>query len=108
MNVSDQTIRNIIHEGGLRTKHPLVFPVLNAWHRGARLAFAIEYHNWQVHRRPPVLFTDESRFILSICSKCERAWRSCGESIMSSIFLSLDFWHVFKFCKLNEPFPQIM
>lgn len=108
MNVSDQTIRNIIHEGGLRTQHPLVFPVLNAWHRGARLAFAIEYHNWQVHRRPPVLFTDESRFILSICSKCERAWRSCGESIMSSIFLSLDFWHVFKFCKLNEPFPQIM
>lgn len=98
MNVSDQTIRNIIHEGGLRTKHPLVFPVLNA----------IEYHNWQVHRRPPVLFTDESRFILSICSKCERAWRSCGESIMSTIFLSLDFWHVFKFCKLNEPFPQIM
>lgn len=82
MNVSDQTIRNILHEGGLRTQRPLVFPVLNAWHHGAQLAFATEYHNWQVHCQHPVLFT------LSICSKSERVWRNCGESIMSSIFFS--------------------
>ncbi len=46
VNVSDQTIRNRLHEGGLRAWRPLVVPVLTAWHCGARLAFAIEHQNW--------------------------------------------------------------
>ncbi len=64
VNVSDQTIRNRLHEGGLRARRPLVGPVLTAWHRGARLAFAIEHQNWQVCHWRPVFFTDESRFTL--------------------------------------------
>ncbi|MCJ8738325.1 hypothetical protein PDJAM_G00034520 [Pangasius djambal] len=79
VNVSDQTIRNRLHEGGLRARHPLVGPVLTAWHRGARLAFAIEHQNWQVRHWHPVLFTDESRFTLSTCDRRERVWRSRGE-----------------------------
>ncbi len=35
VNISDQTIRNRLHEGGLRTRRPLVGPVLTAQHRGA-------------------------------------------------------------------------
>ncbi len=42
VNVSDQTIRNGLHEGGLRDRRPLVGPVLTARHREARLAFTIE------------------------------------------------------------------
>uniref|UniRef100_A0A674MST3 Transposase Tc1-like domain-containing protein n=1 Tax=Takifugu rubripes TaxID=31033 RepID=A0A674MST3_TAKRU len=49
VNVSTQTIRNRLHEGGLRARRPLVGPVLTAQHRGARLAFAQEHQNWQVH-----------------------------------------------------------
>ncbi len=79
VNVSDQTIRNRLHEGGLRARRSLVGPVLTARHRGARLAFAIEHQNWQVRHWRPVLFTDESRFTLSTCDRCERVWRSCGE-----------------------------
>ena len=79
VNVSDQTIRNRLHEGGLRAPRPLVGPVLTARHRGARLAFAIEHQNWQVHHWRSVLFTDESRFTLNTCDRRERVWRSRGE-----------------------------
>ncbi len=79
VNVSDQTIRNRLHEGGLRARRPLVGPVLISQHRGARLAFAIEHQNWQVHHWHPVLFTDESRFTLSTWQTwkgLEKPWRT--------------------------------
>ena len=79
VNVSAQTIRNRLHEGGLRARRPVVCPVLTAQHRGARLAFAIEHQNWHVCHWRPVLFTDESRFTLSTCDRRERVWRSQGE-----------------------------
>ncbi len=69
VNVSDKTIRNRLHEGGLRARCPLVGPVLIARHHGAR--FAIEHQNWQVCHWRPVLFTDESRFTLSTCDRRE-------------------------------------
>ncbi|MBN3291941.1 TCB2 transposase, partial [Polypterus senegalus] len=72
VNVSTQTIRNRLHEDGLRARRPVVGPVLTAQHRGARLAFAQEH--WR-----PVLFTDESRFTLSSCDRRERVWRRQGE-----------------------------
>ncbi len=46
--VSDQAIRNRLHEGGMSAQCPLVGPVLSALHYEARLAFAIEHQNWQV------------------------------------------------------------
>ena len=79
VTVSAQTIRNRLHEGGLRARRPVVCPVLTAQHRGARLAFAIEHQNWHVRHWRPVLFTDESRFTLSTCDRRERVWRSQGE-----------------------------
>ncbi len=60
VNVSDQTIRNRLHEGGLRARRPLVGPVLTAWQCGARLTFAIEHQNWQIrHWRPVPYFHRE-------------------------------------------------
>ena len=79
VNVSAQTIRNRLHEGGLRARHPVVGPVLTTQHREARLAFAREHQNWQVRHWCPVLFTDESRFTLSTCDGRERVWRRQGE-----------------------------
>ena len=49
VNVSDQTVRNRLHEGGMRARHSLVGPVLTAQPRAARLEFAIEHQHWQVH-----------------------------------------------------------
>lgn len=79
VHVSDQTVRNRLHEGGMRARRPLVGPVLTAQHRAARLAFAREHQNWQVRHWRPVLFTDESRFTLSTCDRRERVWRRRGE-----------------------------
>ncbi len=79
VNVSDQTIRNRLHEGGLKARCPLVGPVLTARHCGARLAFTIECQNWQILHWRPVLFTDENRFILSTCDSCDRVGGSRGE-----------------------------
>ncbi|KAI4879945.1 hypothetical protein NFI96_000568 [Prochilodus magdalenae] len=79
VNVSDQTIRNRPHEGGLRARCPVVGPVLTGQHRRARLAFATEHQNWQIRHRRLVLFTDESRFYLSTCDRRDRLWRCGGE-----------------------------
>ena len=62
VNGSAQTIRNILHEGGLRARRHVLGPVLTAQDSGARLAFAREHQNWQVCHWCPVLFIGESRF----------------------------------------------
>ncbi|KAI3366818.1 hypothetical protein L3Q82_009231 [Scortum barcoo] len=42
VHVSAQTVRNRLHEGGMRARRPQVGVVLTAQHRAGRLAFAIE------------------------------------------------------------------
>ncbi|KAI4891335.1 hypothetical protein NFI96_008906, partial [Prochilodus magdalenae] len=54
VNVSDQTISNRPHEGGLRARHPVVGPVLTGQHH-------------------------ESRCYLSTCDRRDRLWRRRGE-----------------------------
>ena len=39
------TVRNGLHEGGMRARHPPVRPELTAQHRSARLAFTWEHQN---------------------------------------------------------------
>ncbi|CDQ90361.1 unnamed protein product [Oncorhynchus mykiss] len=66
VHVSAQTVRNRLHEGGMRARRPQVGVVLTAQHRAGRLAFAREHQVWQIRHWRPVLFTDESRFTLSM------------------------------------------
>ncbi|KAI3357960.1 hypothetical protein L3Q82_002952 [Scortum barcoo] len=79
VHVSAQTVRNRLHEGGMRARHPQVGVVLTAQHRAGRLAFAREHQDWQIRHWCPVLFTDESRFTLSTCDRRDRVWRRRGE-----------------------------
>lgn len=79
LHVSAQTVRNRLHEGGMRARRPQVGVVLTAQHRAARLAFAREHQDWQIRHWRPVLFTDESRFTLSTCDRRDRVWRRRGE-----------------------------
>ncbi|TWW77306.1 hypothetical protein D4764_12G0006960 [Takifugu flavidus] len=90
VNVSDQTIRNRLHEGGLMARHPVVGPVLTARHRRARLAFAIDHQNWQLRHWCPVLFTDGSRFNLSTCDRREGVWRCRGERYVACTIIQHD------------------
>lgn len=77
--MSAQTVRNRLHEGGMRARRPQVGVVLTAQHRAGRLAFAREHQDWQIRHLRPVLFTDESRFTLSTCDRRDRVWRRRGE-----------------------------
>uniref|UniRef100_A0A674BZP5 Transposase Tc1-like domain-containing protein n=1 Tax=Salmo trutta TaxID=8032 RepID=A0A674BZP5_SALTR len=79
VHLSAQTVRNILHEGGMRARRPQVGVVLTAQHRAGRLAFAREHQDWQIRHWRPVLFTDESRFTLSTCDRRDRVWRCRGE-----------------------------
>ncbi|KAI4888248.1 hypothetical protein NFI96_009781, partial [Prochilodus magdalenae] len=76
VHVSAQTVRNRLHEDGMRARRPQMGVVLTAQHRAGRLAFAREHQDWQIRHWCPVLFTDESRFTLSTC---DRVWRRRGE-----------------------------
>ncbi|KAI4896474.1 hypothetical protein NFI96_032686 [Prochilodus magdalenae] len=89
---ADQTIRNRPHEGGLRARRPVVGPVLTGQHRRARLAFATEHQNWQIRHRHLVLFTDESRFYLSTCDRCDRLWRRRGECYAACNIIQHDWF----------------
>uniref|UniRef100_A0A8C7CMG2 Tc1-like transposase DDE domain-containing protein n=1 Tax=Oncorhynchus kisutch TaxID=8019 RepID=A0A8C7CMG2_ONCKI len=63
----------------MRAQRPQVGVVLTAQHHAGRLAFAREHQDWQIRHWRPVLFTDESRFTLSTCDRCDRVWRRRGE-----------------------------
>ena len=76
MCMSAQTVRNRLHEGGMRARHPQIGVVLTAQHCAGRLAFAREHQDWQIRHWRTVLFTDESRFTLSTCDSLETPWRT--------------------------------
>ncbi|KAI4886961.1 hypothetical protein NFI96_007821 [Prochilodus magdalenae] len=78
-HVSAQTVRNRLHEDGMRARRPQMGIVLTAQHRAGHLAFAREHQDWQIRHWRPVLFTDESRFTLSTCDRRDRVWRCRGE-----------------------------
>ncbi|KAI3369224.1 hypothetical protein L3Q82_007497 [Scortum barcoo] len=48
VHVSAQTVRNRLHEGGMRARRPQVGVVLTAQHRAGRLAFAREHQDWRI------------------------------------------------------------
>ncbi|KAI3359193.1 hypothetical protein L3Q82_002722 [Scortum barcoo] len=77
---SAQTVRNKLHEGGMRARHPQVGVVL--YSPTPCRTFGICQRNTKIgkfsHWRP-VLFTDESRFTLSTCDRRDRVWRRRGE-----------------------------
>ncbi|KAI4874696.1 hypothetical protein NFI96_021606, partial [Prochilodus magdalenae] len=68
VHVSAQTVRNRLHEDGMRARRPQGV-VLTAQHCAGSLAFAREHQDWQIRHWRPVLFTDESRFTLSTCDR---------------------------------------
>lgn len=77
--ISDQTVRNRLHEDNLQSRRPARGPILTREHRRARLVFAQDHQHWQLRHWRTVLFTDESRFHVSTCDRRVRVWRRAGE-----------------------------
>ena len=76
VHVSDQTVKNRLHETSMRARRPLVGPVLTAQHPAAWLTFTREHPNWQVRLWHPVLFANVGRECSQwACDRHERVWR---------------------------------
>ena len=85
ITVSDQTIRNRLHEANLRSRRPAVRPPLTPAHRAARLAWARRHLAWTRQQWSRVLFTDESRFTMSFNDGRIRVWRRPGERFNDAV-----------------------
>ncbi|KAK7112332.1 hypothetical protein V1264_011803 [Littorina saxatilis] len=77
--VSGETIRNRLHNFGLRARRPVRGTTLTANHRAARRAWCTQHVRWQRQQWARVLFTDESRFCLEPADGRIRVWRRHGE-----------------------------
>ncbi|KAK7094998.1 hypothetical protein V1264_006467 [Littorina saxatilis] len=77
--VSGQTIRNLLHNFGLRARGPVRETTLTANHRAVRRAWCTQHVRWQRQQWAQVLFTDESRFCLEPADGRIRVWRRRGE-----------------------------
>lgn len=77
--VSDQTIRNRLHEDGQRSRMRVIRIKLTRAHRAARLRFAREHLDWTMDNWRTVLFTDESKVKFYSDDRRVRVWRREGE-----------------------------
>ena len=75
VHLTDQTVRNRLHDDGMRARQPVRGQILTAKHRVQRLKFAREHQNWQLRHSRPALFTDESGFTVSTNDR-----RGCGDA----------------------------
>lgn len=78
--VSTPKLRNRLHLAGLRSRRPAISVPLAVRHIQARLDFTNDHLNWALIDCEPVLFTDESRFILYFTDRRARVWRRPNES----------------------------
>ena len=62
VRISTQTIRNRLHDAGLRSRRPAIRVPLTRYHVQMRLAWARDHVTWTQNDWARVLFTDESRF----------------------------------------------
>lgn len=84
--ISDQTVRNRLHDAGLWARRPYRGPVLTARHRHTRLQWANQHRRWTVGndwRR--VWFSDESFFVLQRHDRRRRVYRRVHERYAQNV-----------------------
>lgn len=77
--ISAQTVRNRLREAGLRSRRPVVGPMLTQRHRTARLRWANARLYWNRIRWQNVIFSDESRFCVHRSDGRMRVYRRRNE-----------------------------
>lgn len=78
LDVSTKTIRNRLHEFGIKSYWSIKKPFISETNRTKRLAWAKEHLNWSADRWASVLWSDESPFLLRYKGR-QRVWRSHNE-----------------------------
>ncbi|GFY17295.1 transposable element Tcb1 transposase [Trichonephila clavipes] len=76
--ISRKTVARRLRGGGLYARRPVVCVPLTRQHRTARLQWCRELHNWTEQDWACVLFSDDSRFGLSLDCRRQLIWRESG------------------------------
>jgi len=79
VRISGQSVRRRLRESGLRTRRPMVGPILKQRHRTARLTWARARRCWRLHTWQHILFSDESLFSRRFSNGSYRVYRRSGE-----------------------------
>ncbi|GFY17986.1 transposable element Tcb2 transposase [Trichonephila clavipes] len=76
--ITRKTVARRLRGGGLYARRPVVCVSLTRQPRTARLQWCREHHNWSEQDWACVLFSDESRFSLSLDCRRQLIWRESG------------------------------
>ncbi|GFV37273.1 transposable element Tc1 transposase [Trichonephila clavipes] len=76
--ISRKTVAGRLRGRGLYARRPVVCVPLTRQHHTARLQWFREHHNWTEQDWACVLFSDESRFSLSLDCRRQLIWRESG------------------------------
>ena len=79
VNIPNQTVRNRLRAGNLRSRRPAVRTTLTQRHRRARCDWCHQHIQWTRQQWSRVLFSDESQFNLHFNDSRTRVYRSQGE-----------------------------
>ena len=79
VRLSTQTIRNQLHEAGLRSRQPAIGIPLTRHHVQERLEWARDHVTWALNDWTTILFTDESMFCVDLTDRRARVWRMRNE-----------------------------
>lgn len=88
--VSDQTIRNRLHEDQQMSRRRVVRIPLTRVQRANRLRFSRQYLNWSINQWGKVLFTDECKVKFFNDDRRIRVWRRRGERFSESCIHEVD------------------
>ena len=94
VEASDRTAHRRLHEQGFRCRIPATKPLLSAKQRQKRLKWCREKKDWTAEQWSSVMFSDESKFVISFGNKGPRVWRKKGERNLDGCL------------KRNVKFPQ--
>ena len=87
VQVSDQTVRNRLHQCCLRAPRTLKGSTSNQRHRAARLQWGRTRLRWNYNTRKNILFSDESRLCLKLSDGRVRVYRRRGERFSDACVL---------------------
>ena len=82
LNVSTRTIRNRLHDTGLRTRKSCIHILLSRECKQHQFISAQDHVNWHLQDCKPILFTDESRYCLDFNRSSYKSGESQGSNTM--------------------------
>ena len=81
-----------VQERHIKARRPYIGPILTRRHRNQRLQWATGQRRWKRRQWAHVLFSDESRFNVSMSDGRDRVWRRRGERYADCCVKQRDRW----------------